>query len=512
MAVVNQIPEPVVRGDMTPGRSGAPLSPAIAFAIASTLAVVLPALLVAYVDNVGRSSAWVVTLGVMVWAGLRLSALCVSGQPRLFNYFFWLFVYIFMGLAPTAQMRADLPSTTTPGVEASQDLRVALIVVLGIVCFEIGTVAAVVVRSNSRARADQGGPPSRRYEVNRARTLVLTVVGLMVTAFYINKMGLSTQFSSRIVATATRAEVWPDPAVRFIVHASAIYPTLIAAGALAQLRLGDSKAWRRVGWIGMILCAVVLLVAVSPMATARYTFGTVAFALAVHFGAVRTRLRVQITMLGTLMAFLFIFPLAEVFRAVGSPGAVRTGFFEEYLSNPDYDAFWQISNADMLWREGLVAPLSQLSGSLFFWVPRSIWPDKPIDTGPLLAQYRGYTNENLSAPIWAEGLVNGGFVFMVILFLVLGYALYRMDGRLADAFTVGGVWAIAGAVFPVYMTILLRGSWLQATGALIVAVVCTLFVAGPRTDKPPPQPTQGRQQRSGRDPALHPPSSRGLIR
>ena len=112
----------------------------------------LPAFLVVDVENVGRSNAWVVTLGVMVWAGLRLSALCISGRPRLFNYFFWLFVYLFMGLAPTVQMRADQPSTTTPGVEASQDLRVALIVVLGVVCFEIGTVVAAV-RSSSRARA-----------------------------------------------------------------------------------------------------------------------------------------------------------------------------------------------------------------------------------------------------------------------------------------------------------------------------------------------------------------------
>ena len=231
----------------------------------------------------------------------------------------------------------------------------------------------------------------------------------------------------------------------------------------------------------MIVCAVLLLVAVSPFATARYNFGTVAFALAVHFGAVRTRLRVQTTMLATLLAFLFVFPLADVFRFAGSSGAARTGFFDEYLGNPDYDAFWQVANADMLWSEGLVTPLRQLLGSLLFWVPRSIWPDKPMDTGTLLAQYRGYEYQNLSAPMWAEGLVNGGLVGMVIVFLALGYALYRMDGRLSEAFAVGGVWAIAGAVFPVYMTILLRGSWLQATGALIVAVVCTLFVAGRRT-------------------------------
>jgi len=511
MAVVDQTPEPSVRGDMTAGRSGAPLSPAVSFVIVSTLAVLLPALLVVDVENVGRSGAWVVTLGVMVWAGLRLSVLCINGRPSLFNYFFWLFVYIFMGLAPTAQMRADRPSTTTPDIEASQDLRVALIVVLGIVCFEIGTVVAAA--RSSRRGGQHEEPQSRRQEVNRVRTVVLTVVGLAVTAYYISKIGLSTQFSSREVAGATRAAVWPDTALRAIVYASAIYPSLVAAGALAQIRWSHSKAWRRVGWIGLILCTILLLLAVSPVASARYNFGTVAFALAVHYGAVRTRLRVQATMVGTLLAFLFVFPLVDVFRyAADSSGAARSGFFDEYLGNADYDAFWQIGNADLLWSEGVMTPLSQLSGSLLFWVPRSIWPDKPLDTGILLAQSRGYITQNLSAPMWAEGMVNGGFVGVVVLFLVLGYALFRMDARLPEAFVVGGAWAIAGAVFPVYMTILLRGSWLQATGALIVATVCTLFVAGRRTDKPRPQPAQGRHQGSDRDPALHPPSSRGLIR
>ena len=70
----------------------------------AVLSVGLPAFLVSDTADLPRSDAWTVTLGLMVWAGIRLSLLWVRGIPRLFDFFFWLFVYIFMGIAPTAQI------------------------------------------------------------------------------------------------------------------------------------------------------------------------------------------------------------------------------------------------------------------------------------------------------------------------------------------------------------------------------------------------------------------------
>ena len=55
-----------------------------------------------------------------------------------------------------------------------------------------------------------------------------------------------------------------------------------------------------------------------------------------------------------------------------------------------------------------------------------------------------------------------------------------MDRRLLPAFSAAGYWAIVGAIFPVYMTILLRGSLLQATGDVFIATACLLFVRSAR--------------------------------
>ncbi len=442
----------------------------------------MPIALVAGVPNVERSAAWLVTLLIMVWGGIRLSLLWVRGVPLLFDFFFWIFTYIFMGIAPTVQMRSGETSTTTPGVNASLDMPTALIVLFGVAIYEVSRLWWWFIRGR-RARHDMRGA------VSTARALILVGIGLLFSFYFISRIGVGPALGSRDAAFAARTAAWPDPPVRAVFYALATYPLLVAIGALVQVRHDVHNAvWRWALTACMGIGLVTLVTVVNPISSARYTFGTVAFALAVYAGALRTRFRVRMTLLGTIVAFLFIFPIADAFRR-SEVRVVRSGFFGEYRANPDYDSFWQIANALSYWVDGLVEPGRQLMGSLLFWVPRSIWPDKPADTGVVLAQYRGYSFENLSAPIWAEMLVNGGIVAVALGFLVLGPLIAAMDARLRLVFSTNGWWAITGAVLPVYMTILLRGSLLQATGTLVVSIACLIWVrqAPARTPAPIPQ-------------------------
>ena len=167
--------------------------------------------------------------------------------------------------------------------------------------------------------------------------MILTLLGLLFTAYFISRIGLGSLFTNRQAALTTRTGIWPDPAVRSIVDALSVYPLLIGAGAFAQIRVAaDSLAWRRVGLVGLL--GAVLLLGVLVV-NARYAFGTVAVAIAAYLGAVRTAFRVRATMLATFGGFIFLFPLADAFRYAGEVRSSRGGFFGEYLANGDYDAF-----------------------------------------------------------------------------------------------------------------------------------------------------------------------------
>jgi hypothetical protein len=450
--------------------------------IAVVLSAVVPALLVADVPDVGRSSAWLLTLLVMVWSGVRMAVAIASGRPMLFDFFFWIFCYVFMGLAPSVQIRTGEISTTTQGISSALDVPTALLVWAGIICYELGRLLAIARGRSAASRAHVAarsaritGPQARATGVSPTRTLILVAFGFGATAYFVAKVGVGSLVLDRYTFEAIRSAVWPDSATNAVVRALAVYPLLVGIGALALLRRRATRGYALWGGVTIVVCAVLLLLTVNPISSARYSVGTVLFALAVYAGAVVTPLRTRITLVGTIVAFIFLFPLADAFR-VGPVDLTRNGFFGEYAGNADYDAFWQIANAHSYVLDGLVQFGQQALGSLFFWVPRSIWPDKPIDTGILLAQYRGYSFDNLSAPLWAEFLVNGGIPFLIVGFLLVGFALRAMDVRLLPAFHAAGYWAIVGAIFPVYMTILLRGSLLQATGSVLVAIVCLLFV------------------------------------
>jgi hypothetical protein len=444
---------------------------------AGILSVVLPALVLRQVPNDARSGAWVLALAVAIWSGFRVSLIVAHGSVRLFAFFFWLFTYIFMGLAPAVQIRGAQPSKTTPDISSFTDAHTMWVVILGIVMFEVGTLAAHLIPESRRAH---GQPSTGDRAFRPAVTIALLVLGLAFGAYFLQRVGLAALFTSREAAVAAKREAFPDLPVYSIVSALAVYPTLAAVGALIALRRSATSAGTRVGYLLLILAGVAMLaVVVNPIGTARYPSGTVAFAFVVLAGALNTPARVRTTLIATVLGLFFVFPIADAFRRTG--GSVkRLGFFQEYLGNPDYDAVWQVSNALTYWSSGLAQAGRQALALPLFWVPRNVWADKPTDTGIMLAGFQHYPVSNLSAPLWAEAIVNGGLVGLVVVFLLFGYLVRRLDSRVLVSVRSPSVWLVVGAIFPAYSLILLRGSLLQATGAVVVTAASLLLVRRPQ--------------------------------
>ena len=71
---------------------------------------------------------------------------------------------------------------------------------------------------------------------------------------------------------------------------------------------------------------------------------------------------------------------------------------------------------------------NQLLGAILFFVPRSIWPSKPLGTGhtAIVALDQHYFS-NVSAPLIAEGYVNFGIVGVVLFALAAGWIFRKLD-------------------------------------------------------------------------------------
>ncbi|WP_157497429.1 hypothetical protein [Leifsonia sp. Leaf264] len=472
--------------DIQPGSSHRDvLDIILGFGSFTALVVVVPALILAE-GNSGRSSAWLVTMLILAISGTRLAVLIASGQRRMFEFIFWVFCYVFFGLAPSVQLRSGDMPTTTQDLDPVLDLPTAVLALVGVLSFAIGFAIAARMRDpRERAHADS---------VNVTRLTILTVVSLASAAYYVGKIGVGVLLSSRAEFAAVENEIWPDPATDALIAAVSAFPIVVAAhGWWSVARVSERKQLPRL--IAIVLTTISLAVT-NPISSARYHFGVVWGSFLGPAGAYATRRRTSLTMVGIVLGLLFLFPIADLFRRQDVVNASRSSFLSEYAGNGDYDAFGQLSNALLYTATMPFEFARQFLGVVLFWVPRSLWADKPGGTGVVLAEFRGYRFTNLSAPIWAEMLLSFGLIGVVVASILFGILLGRLDKRFLHG-GMSGVNAIAGSVLPFYLLILMRGSLLQATGILIVLIGSMLFIAdwsgGRGTTAGAKAPPNGRQ-------------------
>ncbi|MDB5341039.1 MAG: hypothetical protein JWN70_6658, partial [Planctomycetaceae bacterium] len=178
----------------------------------------------------------------------------------------------------------------------------------------------------------------------------------------------------------------------------------------------------------------------------------------------------------------YLFPVADMFRNSLNPSAKSQNPLASMLSG-DFDSFAQITNATEFVAVRGHTWGQQMLGVIFFWVPRSFWPGKAIDTGSMLADMKMYSFRNLSAPLWAEFFIDGGWILLVGGMLVLGVVLRQLDASGERALQVSGTPGLVGCILPFYMLLLLRGSLLQSMALLSIVLVTSAFVR-PRTEKP----------------------------
>lgn len=123
-----------------------------------------------------------------------------------------------------------------------------------------------------------------------------------------------------------------------------------------------------------------------------------------------------------------------------------------------YDAYSNVlATMEYISSYGIVLG-EQLLGSLLFFVPRSIWIDKPLNTGQLVGKYLmenyNMTYDNLANPLLSEGLINFGvfslFLFPVSLAIIIHKVLQWQYSK--DFFK-----QVVAIYFSIYLIFVLRG-------------------------------------------------------
>ncbi|MBT8534602.1 oligosaccharide repeat unit polymerase [Polynucleobacter paneuropaeus] len=103
-----------------------------------------------------------------------------------------------------------------------------------------------------------------------------------------------------------------------------------------------------------------------------------------------------------LLGLIFIFPLLEVFRDF-SIEKLTNFSFSEYQNGGHFDAFQMFLRALDV---GVINYGYGFLGALLFFIPRSIWPSKPVTSGIEISQLSDLRLDNVSMPIIGELYLN----------------------------------------------------------------------------------------------------------
>lgn len=454
------------RGETLDQRNALP-APLLATWTAIALCGFVP-LLALSLTGEGGNESWIGALNATLIAGARFSWIIGSSRRRLFEMTAWLFIYAFLGLAPLVQLRDQVDPETTRNLSHQFDLTAVSIVV----AFEL----ALMVGSTLAARTDSRQVKSIGRVVAPQRAVAVLTVMIVAAGGYIAIVGVQRLlFLSRNDRDAAIANIIADDTIRPLIGAFVSMGLLVAIVAQLQAqRLRHAEGKRRsffLPFIGILL----LLTIVNPVSTARFVMLTVVIGLLAAWGVFRSIKVYRALSLVALAAMFLIFPVLDLFRnSLDNVTAESDPLVS--LRGGDFDSFAQIINTVTYVNEHGITWGNQLLGVVLFFVPRSLWPAKPTDTGILLAEYKGYWFTNLSAPMPAELYINGSWLLLIIGAIVLGYWLRNWD-RASDLHIQRyGVPTILGCILPAYFVLVMRGSLLQAMANLAVILALWLFV------------------------------------
>ncbi len=169
------------------------------------------------------------------------------------------------------------------------------------------------------------------------------------------------------------------------------------------------------------LLVFISLVIILPTSIPRYMVGVLYIAMFLScFSFFRKNNVLYYSLIGSV---IYIFPLLNQVR-IFSFSEYNFKFDPKVFVSAHFDSFSsyiQITNHEM------ITYGKQLLGTVFFFVPRFLWPEKPISSGHYYSEQLNANFNNLSVNYFAEGYINFGYIGVFIFTMLIAYYCVVMD-------------------------------------------------------------------------------------
>ncbi|MGN9761861.1 hypothetical protein [Streptomyces sp. SD31] len=437
---------------------------------AAVLVGLLPGLVLQSSDET-IGAALVVQCVVVAHTGGALTWVLTGTSVRLVAFGFWLFSYVWLGLAPLAMLATDAYPLGYRTDDATS-FSVTVLIEVGLLAYSAGAFLA----ARRAAKRSVVLAPLLSRRLAPLRVLVVSALSLVLAVVLVPQLGgWAAFFTSRQALWQSEAATDSERTLRTWTLCVPAFWALVGLIHLPRRATGD-RWLRRVRWLLLPLLLGLNVVVNNPISRPRFWAGTVLLVLLFTWSRFNRPRAFRITAAALTAVVLLVFPYSDYFRYSEREAVQVVSLTEQLTSNMDYDSFQQMQTGVDHVKENGFSPSDAL-GPLVFMVPRSVWPEKPQAVGITLAQHAGYEFWNLSAPLWIESYMWAGFPSVMAVFCLLGAAGRRMDDireRLRDRQATLAFVLVPAFAF--YQMIFLRGSLLAIVGPMLLLLTVPLFI------------------------------------
>ena len=344
-------------------------------------------------------------------------------------------------------------------------LKANIILFIFTLCYMLGSQLAV-----ERNIDFSSEKTIKEFKISHTRMMIISTVSLGV---FMNKL-IRVGFSGLFSRLSVREAIDYGESSAFTLLIKQLLMALQCVAVLVAI-LGVKQDRKKISYF--IFNFVLLLCTYPPGMISRYAVATIYGSIFIlMFDSFKKN---RNFILFFCVAYTILFPFLNNFRhtdfadvdTMKALSKTVEGIQTDWLAE-DYDAYTTFTlTFDRVKSEGMSMGY-QLLGVLLFFVPRTMWPNKPIGSGAYMGEKLGWDFTNVSCPIPGEAYINFGVIGVVAFGLIFGFISTIMDRFYWDKHSnIKTKFEILYSISLMMFFFMMRGDMLSSWAYLIAFVI-----------------------------------------
>lgn len=376
-----------------------------------TIITILLSLVVIFDDS--KSSCAMLELLHMIMAIVcSIAIFSFPNRPYSLYKVFHIFYLFFFCLAPILQYKSNVKMLGTYFSEQNYILTSTYCLIILLV-FNVVYICSTYFVSNKLVLESRYLQRPGKCELSKSKTIFMMIVSIGISVYFLwfNNFNLVSLFV-RGGELVNRQEIGSS-AQLIISFFLRPMPMIFFLGATIMKVRSN-----------FILVVLFLSVIITAPPTGMARLAVAAMYIPIVLWLVPALRKKNVFAFVMVFGLLVIFPLLSGFRYYNGDSKLAVSLnFDQFL-DMNFDAYSMFMRVLV---NDIVTNGHQLLGVLLFWVPRSIWLDKPVGSGFYVAETTGLSFNNISMPYFGEGYINFGMIGVLIFTFLIAWFLAKTD-------------------------------------------------------------------------------------